>query len=137
MTCIFNYALLQEIQNNIATLTQTVLTFLIQSNNDDTLLHTLQSTVDSIGAVSSSAETSIANVFLHPTFTGTIGTLNYLDNFSTPQDLENTLDSKLTVDSRGTPVYYANNRKITPGCHSANNAFVNFYSNDNNTSTTS
>ena len=83
-----------------------------QSNNDDTLLCTLQSTVISIGAVLSSTETSTSNMFLHPILTDrTVGTLSYLDDFGIPHDLENTLDSMLTVESRVTPAYYTSNRK--------------------------
>ena len=81
------------------------------------------------------AETSTSNVLLHPTFTDcTVGTLSYLDDFGVPQDLEDTLDSKLTVDSKVTPAYYSNNRKITLVCDSSNSAYVQFCSNDNNTS---
>ena len=93
VTCRFPLALLQQIQNDLATLTRTVQT--LQTTTDNSLVLTLQSTVDSIAAVLSSTQTSIDNVFLHPTFTEcTVGTLNYLDNFSIPPDLENTLDSK-------------------------------------------
>ena len=96
---------------------------------DNSLVLTLQSTVDSIGAVLSSAQTSLDNVFLHPTFTEcTVGTLNYLDDFGTPHDLENILNSKLTVESRVTPAYYANNRKVPLGCDVANTGHVHFNS---------
>ena len=134
--CRFPLALLQQIQNDLATLTHTVQT--LQTTTDNSLILTLQSTVDSIAAVLSSTQTSINNVFLHPTFTEcTVGTLNYLDDFGIPHNLENTLDSKLIVASRVTPAYYANNRKITLGCDVANTAYVHFNSNDTNTTNTS
>ena len=124
VTCRFPYALLQQIQDDLATLTRTVHTLQTQSDSDSVLLQSLQSTVDSIGAVLSSAETSTTNVYLHPTFTDcVVGTLSYLDDSGTPQDLENTLDSKLTLDNRVTPAYYASNRKITLGCDSPNVAY--------------
>ena len=98
VTCRFPYALLQQIQDDLATLTRTVHTLQTQSDSDAVLLQSLQSTVDSIGAVLSSAETSTTNVFLHPTFTDcVVGTLSYLDDSGIPQDLENTLDQ---VDCR-------------------------------------
>ena len=78
-----------------------------------------------MGSVLSSTETDTDNVFLHPTFTDcTVGALSYLDDFGTPHDLEETLDTKLTVESRVTPAYYANNRKITLACDSSNTACV-------------
>ena len=135
VTCRFPLALLQQIQNDLAALTRTVQT--LQTTTDNSLVLTLQSTVDSIAAVLSSTQTSIDNVFLHPTFTEcTVGTLNYLDDFGIPHDLENTLDSKLTVASRVTPTYYANNRKIMLGCDVANTAYVHFNSNHANTTNT-
>ena len=56
VTCRFCLALLQHIQNHLTTLTHTV-----QSMTDNTLVLTLQSTVDSISAVVSSAQTSPDN----------------------------------------------------------------------------
>ena len=135
VTCRFPLALLQQIQHDLAALTRTVQT--LQTTTDNSLVLTLQSTVDSIAAVLSSTQTSINNVFLHPTFTEcTVGTLNYLDDFGIPHNLENTLDSKLIVASRVTPAYYANNRKIALACDSSNTACVCFCSNDANTSNT-
>ena len=132
VTCRFPLALLHQIQNDLAALTRTVQT--LQNTTDNSLVLRLQSTIDSIGSVLSSTQTSLDNVFLHPTFTDcTVGTLNYLDDFGIPHDLETTLDSKLTVESRVTPAYYANNRKITLGCDVANTAYVHFNSNDANT----
>ena len=96
VTCRFPYALLQQIQNDLAALTQMVHSLQTQNNSDSVLLQSLQSTVDSISGVLSSAETSTSNMCLHPTFTDCT-------------DFEHTLDSKLTV----TPVYCASNRKNT------------------------
>ena len=56
-----------------------------------------------------------------------------MDDFGTPHDLETTLDSKLTVESKLTSVYYSNNRKITLDCYDSDTACVTFYSNDTNT----
>ena len=128
-----------SLQNDLESrsLTNTVHTLQIHSNKDDTLLHTLQTTVETIGKVLSSTETNLANAFLHPTFIDcTVGSLSYLDDFGVPQDLEDTLDSKLTVDSKVTPAYYSNNRNITSGCDSTNSAYVHFCANDTNTSNT-
>ena len=137
VTCRFPYALLQQLQNDVESLSRTVRALQTQTDNEDALLHTLRNTVESMGSVLSSTETDTDNVFLHPTFTDcTVGTLSYLDDFGTPHDLEETLDTKLTVESRVTPAYYANNRKITLACDSSNTACVCFCSNDANTSNT-
>ena len=131
VTCRFPFALLQQIQNDLAALPQTVVFLQTQKNSDSVLLESLQSTVDSIGAVLSSAQTSLSNVYLHPTFTDcTVGTLSYLDDSGTPQDLEHTLKSKLTVGTNVTPAYYSNSRKITLVCDSSNTADITFNSND-------
>ena len=66
----------------------------------------------------------------------TVGTLSYLDDFGTPHDLENTLNSKLTVEGRVTPAYYANNRKITLGCDAFNCAYINFNYNNRDSGNT-
>ena len=130
VTCRFPFALLQQIQNDLAALTQTVVSLQTQNNSDSVLLESLQSTVNSISAVLSSAQTSLSNVYLHPTFTDcTMGTLSYLDNSGTPQDLEHTLESKLTVGTKVTPAFYSNSRKVTLGCDSSNTAYVTFNSN--------
>ena len=83
VTCRFPYALLQQLQNDLDTLTRMVHTLQTQVSNDDALLTTLRATVNSMGhAVLSSAETPLTNVFLHPAFTDcTVGTLSYLDVF--------------------------------------------------------
>ena len=83
VACRLPYTLLKQIQTDLTTLTQTVRSLQTQSDKDDTL-HTLQSTVDSIGAVLCSAETSTSNLLLHPTFMDCkVGTLSFLDNFGT------------------------------------------------------
>jgi len=85
VTCRFPLALLHQIQNDLAALTRTVQT--LQNTTNNSLVVRLQSTIDSIGSVLSSTQTSLDNVFLHPTFTDcTVGTLNYLDDFGIPHD---------------------------------------------------
>ena len=133
VTCRFPYALLQQIQDDLATLTRTVHTLQTQSDSDAVLLQSLQSTVDSIVAVLSSAETPTPNVFLHPTFTDcVVGTLSYLDDDGNPHDLETTLDSKLTVGIKVAPAFSIQ-RKITLGCDMINSSYINFNSNDRDT----
>ena len=100
VTCRFPYTLLQQLQNDVESLSRTVRALQTQTDNEDALLHTLRNTVESMGSVLSSTETDTDNVFLHPTFTDcTVGALSYLDDFGTPHDLEETLDTKLTVES--------------------------------------
>ena len=97
MTCQFSYALLQQLQNDLDTLKCTV--HVLRS----TMMMLFLATVNSMGAVLSSAVTPLTNVFLHLTFTDCMaGTLSYLDDFSVPQNLEDTLDSKLTVEKSNT-----------------------------------
>ena len=61
MTYRFPYSLLQQLQNDPDAFTCMVVALQIQSKfgNNDTILHVLQSTVDSIGAFVSSAETPL------------------------------------------------------------------------------
>ena len=100
VTCRFPFALLQQIQDDLATLTQTIHSFQAQNDNSP-LQQSLQSTVDSIGTVLASAETSSLNVYLHLTYTNcTVGTLSYLDDDGHAHDLEHTLDSMLTVGQK-------------------------------------
>ena len=65
VTCRFPLALLHQIQNDLAALTRTVQT--LQNTTDNSLVLRLQSTIDSIGSVLSSTQTSLDNVFMHPT----------------------------------------------------------------------
>ena len=137
VTCRFPYALLQQIQNDLATLKHTVDTLQTQSNSDDALLHILQDTVHSIGLVLSGQDNTTTTRYMNSLFTDcTEGTLSYLDDNGNTHDLEHTLDSKLTMGNVVTPAYYASNRNITLGCDSPNDAYIHFHSNDSDTSNT-
>ena len=97
VTCRFPYALIQQLQKDVESLSKAVAE--LQSQNtaaaDGALLLRLQSTIDSVCAVLSSTETEADNMLMHPTFTDcTVGTLNYLDDLGIPHDLESVLDTK-------------------------------------------
>ena len=110
VTSRFPFALIQQLQKDVETLSRAVTT--LQNQNEaaanGTLILSLQNTVHSVYAVLSSTETEADNVLMHPTFTDcTVGMLNYLDDEGTPHDLETELDTKLTVGAK-TPCYYSN-----------------------------
>ena len=91
VTCRFPYALIQQLQKDVETLSKAVADF--QSQNtaaaDGALLLRLQTTIDSVCAVLSSTETNADGMLMHPTFTDcTVGALNYLDDLGVPHDLE-------------------------------------------------
>ena len=94
VTCRFPYALIQQLQKDVESLSKAVAD--LQSQNtaaaNGALLLRMQSTIDSVCAVLSSTETNANSVLMHPTFTEcTVGSLNYLDDLGTPHDLESEL----------------------------------------------
>ena len=132
VTSRFPFALIQQLQKDVESLSRAVTDLQNATAADGALILSLQNTIHSVCAVLSSTETEADNVFMHPTFTDcTVGVLSYLDDEGIPHDLETELDMKLTVGAKVVPCYYSNKRNICLDCSESNKACVTFCSNDN------
>ena len=79
VTSRFPFALIQQLQKDVESLSRAVTNLQTQNATDSALILSLQNTLHSVCAVLSSTTTTEAdNVFMQPTFTDcTVGVLNY------------------------------------------------------------
>ena len=121
VTSRFPYALIQQLQKDVESLSRAVASLQNQNASEESLILSLQNTLQSVCDVLSSATTESDNLLMHPTFTEcTVGVLNYLDDEGIPHDLETELDKKLTVGTIVTPCYYSSKRNISLDCSETN-----------------
>ena len=103
VTSRFPFALIQQLQKDVGSLSRLVTELQNQNADDGVLILSLQNTLQSVCAVLSSTTTEPDNMFMHPTFTEcTVGVLNYLDDEGIPHDLETELDAKLSIGAKVT-----------------------------------